>query len=74
MRGDNAPYAQIWIKGNCKPAQWVPWDYCFNQFFNMCAHRGAVNTLQTRKYGRNNCQTWYTYAGQPKKSGGGIIV
>jgi len=46
-------HAEIWIKGNCSPAQWVPQQYCFSQFYNMCANYGAFGTVETRKYGES---------------------
>ena len=50
MKGDNSDYAQVWIQGSCKPAQWIPQKYCFSQFYNMCATGGLPGTIH-RTYG-----------------------
>jgi hypothetical protein len=49
--------ARVTIEGGCNPAQWLPWDICFKQFYDMCSSstdRGQNN----RAYGRDKCQKW----------------
>ncbi|KAM0721003.1 hypothetical protein Q7P37_003288 [Cladosporium fusiforme] len=28
----------VWVRSKCKPAMWVPQEWCFKQFFNMCVN------------------------------------
>jgi hypothetical protein len=49
--------ARVTIEGGFNPAQWLPWDICFKQFYDMCSSstdRGQNN----RAYGRDKCQRW----------------
>ncbi|CAK4031774.1 Hypothetical predicted protein [Lecanosticta acicola] len=55
MRGNDGK-GFVSIEGTCHPPQWVPQEYCMEQFNNMCA-----NEEVTKKFGRNGCQTWITY-------------
>ena len=44
-------------QGGCNPAQWVPQEYCFSQFYQMCVDAGPTGSM-TRRFGRNGCQNW----------------
>lgn len=47
-----------YIIGNCKPPQWVPSNWCFDNFFNMCMNMNKNNKV-TANYGKDGgCQTW----------------
>ncbi|KAK5132856.1 hypothetical protein LTR08_008572 [Meristemomyces frigidus] len=48
---------RVSITGNCKPAMWVPHNYCMSQFENMCSN-GGKHGGSTHKYGKNGCQHW----------------
>jgi hypothetical protein len=50
-------HARITIEGGCNPAQWLPWDICFKQFYSMCVS-GNARGESWRVYGRNKCQAW----------------
>lgn len=43
---------------SCKPAQWVPQEWCFKQFFNMCVNLGKGGKVRA-KYGKGGCQDWH---------------
>lgn len=47
----------------CRPAQWIPKEYCFKQFYAMCAA-----SRDHQLYGKANCQTWRIRYGGPKKA------
>jgi hypothetical protein len=49
--------ARVGIEGACNPAQWLPWDICFKQFYSMCVS-GNGRGESERVYGRNQCQRW----------------
>ncbi|KAK5136093.1 hypothetical protein LTR08_004143 [Meristemomyces frigidus] len=57
MMGYAGKQTRISITGNCGPAQWVPQEYCFKQFYHMCA-TGTSSGTSAKRYGRNGCQTW----------------
>lgn len=57
MYSDNKK-VNIWISGSCGPAQWVPQEYCFSQFYHLCA-TGDKYGQNHAYYGRNNCQSWH---------------
>jgi len=43
---------------NCKPPQWVPEKYCFQNFMNMCVNMNKNNKV-TAYYGKDGgCQAW----------------
>ena len=44
--------------GKCKPAQWVPMDYCFQNFWNMCVNMNKKD-MGRANYGNGGCQTWH---------------
>lgn len=48
---------RLGIGGPCKPKQWIPQEYCREQFYTMCAN-GDDNKMKIKQFGRNNCQTW----------------
>lgn len=53
----------------CSPAQKVPKEWCFKQFWNMCRN-GRKNGSNVNKYGTVGCQTWYiSQKGWAKPSG-----
>lgn len=39
----------VGITGNCKPAQWVPQQYCFSQFYEICGN--SPDGSGTKNYG-----------------------
>ncbi|TKA83192.1 hypothetical protein B0A55_00678 [Friedmanniomyces simplex] len=45
------------ILGNCKPAQWVPQQYCLSQLYQICAV-GGKHGAGTANYGNVGCQHW----------------
>lgn len=45
------------ITGSCRPAQWVPQEYCMKQFYQMCVNGDALGNREAR-FGRNKCQKW----------------
>lgn len=49
--------AVVGITGVCRPAQWLPWDICFKQFYEMCVS-GNGRGEQSRVYGKKRCQKW----------------
>ncbi|GAB7332491.1 hypothetical protein MBLNU13_g04285t1 [Cladosporium sp. NU13] len=49
--------ARVTIDAGCNPAQWLPWDICFKQFYSMCVS-GNGRGENERLYGRNRCQRW----------------
>ena len=57
--------AYVSIGGDdCKPAQWVPQQYCYSQFYDICA-KGSQHGRGIGYYGRQlpgngggRCQTW----------------
>jgi hypothetical protein len=49
--------AVVSINGGCNPAQWLPWDICFKQFYSMCVS-GDGRGENSRVYGRDRCQKW----------------
>lgn len=49
--------AVVGITGGCRPAQWLPWDICFKQFYEMCVS-GNGRGEQSRVYGKKRCQKW----------------
>jgi len=50
--------AAIYISGTkCVPPQWIPQEYCYSQFYNMCATGGRAGQNE-RSYGRDSCQDW----------------
>lgn len=49
--------AIVSINGGCNPAQWLPWDICFKQFYSMCVQGNGRGESQ-RIYGRDGCQKW----------------
>jgi hypothetical protein len=42
------------IKGNCAPAQWVPYNWCNAQFHDLCAN--SEHDYAWRAHGKDNCQ------------------
>lgn len=42
------------IKGNCAPAQWVPYNWCNSHFHDLCAN--SDHGYNWRAQGRNGCQ------------------
>jgi hypothetical protein len=42
------------IKGNCEPAQWVPYNWCNAQFHDLCAN--SEHGYAWRAHGKNGCQ------------------
>ena len=44
--------------GKCKPAQWVPMNYCFQNFWNMCVNMNKKD-MGRANYGNGGCQTWH---------------
>jgi hypothetical protein len=49
--------ARVTIEGGCNPAQWLPWDICFKQFYDMCSS-STDRGQNSRAYGRDKCQRW----------------
>ena len=46
------------VPAKCKPPQWVPEKYCFQNFFNMCVNMNKNNKV-TAYYGKDGgCQGW----------------
>lgn len=56
-RGKTVDQAFVKIAGPCKPAQWVPQQYCFSQLLDMCV-KGNSRGSNKRLYGKNKCQEW----------------
>lgn len=48
---------QLDLTGNCSPSQWVPPNFCFSQFYQVCA-TGAHDGTGVLTFGNNHCQTW----------------
>lgn len=46
------------LSGNCRPAQWVPMDYCFKNFWNMCVNMNK-DYKANANYGNGGCQKWF---------------
>jgi hypothetical protein len=44
--------------GKCEPAQWVPMNYCFQNFWNMCVNMNKKD-MGRANYGNGGCQTWH---------------
>jgi hypothetical protein len=44
--------------GKCKPRQWVPMNYCFQNFWNMCVNMNKKDVGRAN-YGNGGCQTWH---------------
>jgi len=42
------------------PAENVPKEWCFKQFYNMCRN-GKKNGTSQAKYGGGGCQTWQVF-------------
>ena len=53
----------ISIAGTCSPAQWIPQEYCFSQFYQICAN-GNEHGTGAKYYGRNGCQRWLISNGE----------
>lgn len=52
--------AKVWISGRCSPAQYVPQDICFQQFWDMCTSTvfPADGYPVNKEYGNDGCQDW----------------
>ncbi|KAM0721430.1 hypothetical protein Q7P37_002354 [Cladosporium fusiforme] len=48
------------IAGNCSPKQWVPRNFCIDQFNAICAasFRRGGNGTGRKNYGKKGCQQW----------------
>ena len=54
--GKSVKGVRVTIHGHCTPKQWVPSQYCRNQFHAICAASAGNGGVGTRHYGRNDCQ------------------
>ncbi|OQO10683.1 hypothetical protein B0A48_03983 [Cryoendolithus antarcticus] len=50
--------AWVRIAQSCGDRQYVPWDVCFKQFYDMCVYGTKERGEANRDYGRNGCQHW----------------
>lgn len=48
--------AHVWIKGDCKPAQWLPKRWCLSQFHEVCGFTTFGGGYGRVDKGRNGCQ------------------
>ena len=57
----NDPHTRtkVYITGSCKPPQWVPQEFCFSQFKELCADSQDKTFSGVEYFGRSNCQRWH---------------
>ncbi|KAK4575299.1 hypothetical protein LTR86_001152 [Recurvomyces mirabilis] len=56
---DPNTYTHIFITANCDPPQWVPQEYCFSQFKELCANSQDKTFSGVEYFGRQDCQRWH---------------
>jgi len=66
-------HTKIWIDGYCTPPQWIPQQYYYSQFYEMCA-KGGKHGGSVKDFGKKDskysppCQVWnIQYKHQPGK-------